>query len=199
MFFYRKADEMAVRTKQQEHILEGTIRVFNKKGLKFTMDDLAHELGMSKKTIYVSYKEKKGLFFDMVDYLFDNIAGKKKEVLEDKSLDTIGKIKSILGVMPESYSEIDFRQLYSLREKYPEIYKKVEERLETGWDEIIVLIEQGIKEGVVRDIPVFLVKTMFEASLEQFFARDVLVQNKISYNEALENVVEIIVDGIVAK
>jgi AcrR family transcriptional regulator len=201
MFFliYRKADEMAVRSKQQEHILEGTIRVFNKKGLKFTMDDLAHELGMSKKTIYVSYKEKKGLFFDMVDYLFDNIAGKKKEVLEDKSLDTIEKIKRILGVMPESYSEIDFRQLYSLREKYPEIYKKVEERLETGWDEIIVLIEQGIKEGVVRDIPVFLVKTMLEASLEQFFARDVLVQNKISYNEALENVVEIIVDGIAAR
>ena len=135
----------------------------------------------------------------MVDYLFDNIAGKKKEVLEDKSLDTIQKIKRILGVMPESYSEIDFRQLYSLREKYPEIYKKVEERLETGWDEIIVLIEQGIKEGVVRDIPVFLVKTMLEASLEQFFARDVLVQNKISYNEALENVVEIIVDGIAAR
>ncbi|MCR4617834.1 MAG: TetR/AcrR family transcriptional regulator [Lachnospiraceae bacterium] len=187
------------RTKQQEHILEGTIRVFNKKGMKFTMDDLAHELSMSKKTIYVSYKEKNGLFFDMVDYLFDNIAWKKKEVIEDKSLTTTEKIKKILGVMPESYSEIDFRQLYMLRDKYPDIYRKVEERLETGWDETISLIEQGIKEGVVRDIPIFLVKTMLEASLEQFFSRDVLVQNKMTYSEALKNVVEIIVDGISAK
>ena len=106
---------MAERTKQQEHILEGTIRVYNKKGLKFTMDDLAHELGMSKKTIYVSYKEKNELFFDMVDYLFDNIAEKKEEVLNDSKLSTTERVKIILGVMPESYSEIDFRQLYLLR------------------------------------------------------------------------------------
>ena len=187
---------MSERTEQQVHILEGTIRVFNKKGLKFTMDDLARELGMSKKTIYVSYDDKQELFYDMVDYLFENIREKKQEVVNDKKLSTLDKIRKILGVMPESYSEIDFKQLYMLREKYPEVYSKVEEKLETGWEETIALIEQGIKEGVVRDIPIFLIKTMLEASLEQFFARDVLVQNKISYNEALRNVVEILVDGI---
>lgn len=190
---------MNERSEQQVHILEGTIRVFNKKGLKFTMDDLAKELGMSKKTIYVSYDDKQELFYDMVDYLFENIREKKQEVLNDKKLSTLDKIRKILGVMPESYSEIDFKQLYMLREKYPEVYSKVEEKLETGWEETIALIEQGIKEGVVRDIPIFLIKTMLEASLEQFFARDVLVQNKISYNEALRNVVEILVDGITIK
>lgn len=190
---------MADRTKQQEHILEGTIRVFNKKGLKFTMDDLAHELGMSKKTIYVSYKEKNELFFDMVDYLFDNIAEKKEEVLNDSKLSTTEKVKKILGVMPESYSEIDFRQLYMLRDKYPDIYRKVEERLETGWEDTISLIEKGIKEGVIRDIPIFLVKTMLESSLEQFFSRDILLKNKMTYNEALAGVVDIIVDGIAVR
>ena len=174
---------MAERSEQQVHILEGTIRVFNRKGLKFTMDDLAKELGMSKKTIYVSYDDKQELFYDMVDYLFENIHDKKAEVVADKNLTTLEKVKKILGVMPESYSEIDFKQLYLLRDKYPE-------------EETIALIEKGIKEGVIRDIPVFLVKTMLEASLEQFFARDVLVKNGISYNDALKNVVEIIVDGI---
>ena len=190
---------MNTRSDQQIHILEGTIRVFNKKGLKFTMDDLAKELGMSKKTIYVSYDDKQELFYDMVDYLFENIREKKQEVVNDKKLSTLDKIKKILGVMPESYSEIDFKQLYMLREKYPEVYRKVEGKLETGWEETIALIEQGIKEGVIRDIPIFLIKTMLEASLEQFFARDVLVSNKISYNDALKNVVEIIVDGITIK
>mgnify|MGYP000516614089 CR=1 FL=1 len=37
---------------QKEVILEGTIKAFNEKGLKFTMDDVAKILGMSKKTIY---------------------------------------------------------------------------------------------------------------------------------------------------
>lgn len=188
-----------LRSNQQIHILEGTIRVFNRKGLKFTMDDLAKELGMSKKTIYVSYTDKEQLFLDMVDYLFDNISEKKLQVIDDKSLNTVEKIRKILGVMPDSYSDIDFRQLFSLRDKYPNIYRQVENRLETGWDETISLIEQGKKEGVVRNIPTFLVKTMLEASLEQFFSRDVLIENKISYSDALESVVDILVDGIATK
>lgn len=188
-----------MRTEQQMHILEGTIRVFNRKGLKFTMDDLAKELGMSKKTIYVCYNDKEALFFDMVDYLFDSISDQKQEVIEDMSLNTVEKIRKILGVMPESYKDIDFRQLYLLKDKYPNIYKKVEERLESGWDSTIELIEKGIKEGVIRDVPVRIVKMMLEASLEQFFQRDVLIKNGLSYSEALDDVVEILVNGIVVR
>lgn len=188
-----------MRTEQQKHILEGTIQVFNRKGLKFTMDDLAKELGMSKKTIYVCYNDKEALFFDMVDYLFDNISSQKQSVIDDESLTTVEKIRKILGVMPESYKDIDFRQLYSLKDKFPTIYKKVEERLESGWDSTIELIEAGIKEGVIRPIPVRIVKMMLEASLEQFFQRDVLIQNGLTYNQALDDVVEILVNGIVVR
>ena len=44
-------------------ILEATIKVFNKKGLKFTMDDIASELSMSKKTIYTVFKDKETMFY----------------------------------------------------------------------------------------------------------------------------------------
>ena len=37
---------------QREEILEGTLQAFNQKGLKFTMDDVARILHMSKKKIY---------------------------------------------------------------------------------------------------------------------------------------------------
>lgn len=33
-------------------------------------------------------------------------------------------------------------------------------------------------------------------NVEQFFQRDILITNQISYNEALEEVVNILVDGI---
>ena len=41
----------------KENIMQGTLQAFNQKGLKFTMDDIAKILGISKKTIYqaVSY------------------------------------------------------------------------------------------------------------------------------------------------
>jgi hypothetical protein len=92
--------------------------------------------------------------------------------------------------------DIDFRQLYMLRDKYPKIYEKVEERLENGWELTISLIEQGMKEGVVRPVKIPVLKMMFEASLEQFFRRDVLISNKMTYQDGLAEVVDIIVDGI---
>ena len=58
------------------------------------------------------------------------------------------------------------------------------------------MIQQGIDEGVIRPIRIPILKMMLEASLEQFFMRDVLIENKISYQEGLEDVVEILVDGI---
>ena len=180
----------------REAILDGTIKAFNKKGLKFTMDDIAAQLGISKKTIYTVFSDKNSLISEMVDYCFDFIKESEKRVLEDNSLDTVEKIRAILGVLPDGYKDIDFRQLYLLKDKYPKIYKKVEQRLETGWETTIALLEQGMREGKIRTVKIPILKTMMEATIEQFFRRDVLIANKISYQEALDEVVNILVDGI---
>lgn len=180
----------------RETILEGTMQAFNQKGLKFTMDDIAAQLSISKKTIYTVFKDKDSLISEMVDYCFDTIKESEQRVLNNNRLSTVEKVRAILGVLPEGYRDIDFRQLYLLKDKYPVIYKKVEQRLETGWEKTIELIEQGMKEGSIREIKIPILKTMLEATIEQFFQRDVLIENKISYNEALEEVVNILVDGI---
>ena len=183
----------------KEMILEGTLEVFNRKGIKFTMDDIAKALNISKKTIYTVFDDKESLFMAMVDYLFDSIKESEKQVLLDESLNTQEKIRKILGVMPESYKNVDFRQLYMLRDKYPAIYERVEERLETGWESTIALLEQGIREGVIRKVNISIVKMVLEASLEQFFQRDILIRNDMRYTDALDEVVHVIMDGITAR
>ena len=183
----------------REDILCSTLEVFNFKGLKFTMDDVARNLGISKKTIYTVFKDKEHLFLELVDYLFDEIKEEERKVYMDESLDTVEKVRRILGVMPAGYKDIDFRQLYLLKDKYPKIYKKVEQRLENGWESTITLIEQGIEEGVIRPIKIPILKMMLEASLEQFFERDVLVENRITYQEGLDEVVNVLVDGILTR
>ena len=180
----------------KETILEGTLEVFNKKGIKFTMEDIAKVLSISKKTIYTVFEDKESMVMAMVDYLFDSIKESEEQVLRDGNLSTLEKTRKILGVMPESYKNVDFRQLYLLREKYPAIYARVEERLETGWEGAIALLEQGMREGVIRKVSIPIVKMMLEASLEQFFQRDILIRNDLGYMEALEEVVNVIMDGI---
>lgn len=183
----------------KEKILEATIKVFNRKGLKFTMDDIASELSMSKKTIYTVFRDKESMFFAMVDYCFDKIKESESEILSDDSLSTVEKIRGVLAVLPSGYKDVDFRQLYTLKDKYPNTYSRVEERLETGWEKTIALINQGIEEGSIRPVNVNLLKSMLEATIEQFFQRDILIRNQISYAEALEEVVNIFVDGIVKR
>ena len=56
-----------------------------------------------------------------------------------------------------------------------------------------------MKEGVLKPVNIGLFKTVFEAALEKFFAKDVLLKEGISYADALESVVNIMVDGIVVK
>lgn len=180
----------------REKILEQTLLIFNQKGLKFTMDDIAKEMGISKKTIYTVFNDKEELFLAAVDYMFDSIKEGEAAVLENDNMPTVEKIRAVLGVMPDGYKEVDFRQLYVLKDKYPRIYAKVEERLENGWEKTIALIEQGMEEGVIRKVSIPIVKVMMEASLEQFFQRDILIRNGLTYQEALSEVVNILVDGM---
>lgn len=180
----------------REQILNATLKVFNKKGLKFTMDDIASELSISKKTIYAVFKDKESLFMQMVDFTFDSIKDSEQKILLNEDLNTVAKIRAVLGVLPESYKDIEFRQLYMLKDKYPVIYSRVEERLESGWETTIALLEKGMEEGVIRHVSIPVFKTMLEATIEQFFKRDVLVINEISYAEALDEMVAILVEGI---
>jgi AcrR family transcriptional regulator len=186
-------------SRQRRAILEATLRVFNQKGLKFTMDDIARAQGISKKTIYTVFRDKEEMFLALVDYIFDAVKEAEQAILQNEALDTKTKLREVLRVLPERYREVDFRQLYSLKEKYPTIYRQVELRLETGWEDTIALLERGMAEGVLRPVPIPLVKLMLEAVLEQFFQRDILVQNGLTYQQALDEVVDVLLFGIESK
>ena len=180
----------------KETILKGTLHVINDKGLKFTMDDIAERLKISKKTLYKFFDDKEALFLAMVDYMFDTIKESERKVIENEQLSTVEKIHKVLGVLPEGYKDVDLRQLYLLKDKYPKIYDQVEIRLETGWETIIELLEQGIAEGCIQPVKIPILKMMMEASVEQFFQRDILIRNNITYQDALDEVVNILMEGI---
>ena len=182
--------------RNRARILEGTIRVYRRKGLKLTMDDIAAELGMSKKSIYAAYRSKDELFISMVDTIFDGIRESKRGIIEDPGLSTMQKIHAVLGAMPESYADIEFSGLSGLKESFPKVYDRLEYRLETDWESTLALMSRGIEEGVIRPVSLPVVKVTLESTLEKFFQSDALIKNGLSYSEALRELVDIIVKGI---
>lgn len=188
--------------KEQEvklKIIEGTIDEFNEKGFKFTMDDIARRLNISKKTIYSVFRDKESLFFEMVDYCFRAIKESEQQILENQELDVIEKIEQILIVLPDRYKNIDFRQIYEMQEKYPKIFKKIQFRIESDWEPTIRLFEQAMEEGRMKKLPIPIIKTMVEASIERFISSKVLIENEIEYEEALHLMVEIMMQGLLVR
>ncbi len=182
----------------EEKIMNAAIEEFSEKGLKFTMDDVAKHLGISKKTLYKVFASKEDLLVGIADTCFRDIKKSEQEITDDPDMDIVTKIEKILIVLPEKYQNIGLSMLYQLYEKYPKIYKRVAEYLTTDWDNTIKLIQQGIEEGKIRPIAIPILKAMVESTIQTFMASDVLVENHLTYEKGMQEMVKIIMEGIKA-
>jgi len=179
-----------------ERILEGALKVFREKGPKFTMDDLASEMKMSKKTLYTIFRDKNELMCEMMDYAFDLIKASEDKVYNNPDLTLIEKIRGILSVLPESHYGFDYSAMHQLAEKYPMAYTKMVERLDGGWEKTLDLLRQGMEDGLIREMDLNIFKLVYEASVDKLLMGDFLKENKIDYPTALAEVVDVMVDGI---
>lgn len=180
----------------KEEIIDAVIEEFNEKGLKFTMDDISRRLGISKRTLYTYVEDKETLFIEMVDYVFSAIKESEKAILNDNSLDIIDKIKKILIVLPVKYKTLDYRQLYDLKSKFPRTYAKIENRLETDWEPTLQLLDQAMKEGRIRHISLPVFQAIISGTIENFLSRTLLIDNGITYEKALDEMLDIIINGL---
>ena len=180
-------------------ILDEAARLFDEKGIRFTMDDLARSLAMSKKTIYTVFRTKRSIMTATLDRFFAEAYREQENILKDKSLSTTEQLRRIIGSVPERYAGHDLSQLYTLKDRYPYVYRHWVKCREEYWEAVEVLIERGIDEGVIRPASLPILKSMFQRTIEQFFQSDILIKNKISYKDALSEVADILLDGITVK
>ena len=183
-------------TRQQ--IMDAVIDQFNEKGMKFTMDDISRELHISKKTIYKEFDDKDELFFATVDYGFSAIKKKEAEIIADESLNLVDKISRLIVCLPDNYKNIDFRRVYQLKDKYPKVYMKVAERVESDWGETEKLLNQAMDQGLIKRVPIQLIKLMVEGAIEKFLSSEELSYTEFSYEESLNMMIDVIMNGIKA-
>ena len=180
----------------RQSIMDSVINQFNLKGMKFTMDDISKELHISKKTIYKEFNDKDELFLATVEYGFSAIKRKEAEVLADDSLGLVDKIARLIVCLPDSYRNIDFRRVYQLREKYPDVYAQVAKRIESDWEETEKLLSKAMDEGLIKKVPIPILKLTIEGAIEKFLSSDELSRTEVSYEDSLNDMIDIIINGI---
>ena len=178
----------------KEEIMNAVLEEFQDKGLKFTMDDIA----MSKKTLYEIFRDKDTLFDEMVAHTFSKIKEEERKVLDNPELSIVEKIRKIMIVLPGRYENLNVKQIALLEQKYPKVYRQIQKRLESDWEPTIALLREGMEAGQIRRISIPVLKAMLEGTIGQFFSTDVLSGETVSYAQALEDMMDIIMHGIEA-
>ena len=181
---------------QKNKIMLAVQTEFNEKGIKFIMDDIAKRMGMSKKTLYLLFEDKTALFEEMVEFTFRGIKQAQDEILNDDHLSTVDKIRRVMIADPGGYSSLNMESITQIKVKFPEIYRRIQAHLESGWEPTIDLLLKGMDEGVIRRVNPYSVKMMVEGTIEHLLATNELEKQSMTYNQALESMMDILMRGI---
>jgi len=182
----------------QEKILKTSLELFFKYGIKhITMDDIAKELGMSKKTIYQFYKEKD----DLVNQLC-SLELKEKEIEFDEmnstAKDPIHEIMLISDKMREMLQNINPLFFLDLQKFYPSAFQKFQSFKENcAYRNVYANIKKGIELGVYRsDLDADFVSRLRIAQIDMLMFGNYFTYEKISFAKTHALVLDIFVFGI---
>lgn len=179
-----------------ERCLEKTMELVSEQGTHFTMSGLATALGVSKKTLYQMFDSKEELLVAVAEHGFAQIKRCEQQVLRDPTLTLTEKIRRLVIVLPEQYQKVDWYRIEVVAEKYPAVYRCIRRHLETGWEPTLALLQQGIDEGVLAPFSLPVFQGMVIGSMEYFLTAPAFPQSGMSYQQALDAMMEILMKGM---
>lgn len=165
-------------------------------GLRFSMDDLAVRLGVSKKTIYKYYLSKADILDVLVEQTLGDMEKKAAAIIEDPDLSFVQKLTGVMAVAPEHYDLTDIRILNDMKKLFPEQWERIDSFLQSDWEQIRGLVEEGIESGYIKDFNVPLMMKVIIASVNTTLDQKFYLENQITTEKALEDIVSILLNGI---
>jgi AcrR family transcriptional regulator len=137
--------------KELQNILEKVGELYNKFGIKsVTMDDVARELGISKKTLYQYVENKNELVAKVLDHLLHEKDCSFKEISK-KDQNAIEELLEVGVHIMKSFRDYNPSTEYDLKKYYPDLFTKLHQvRRDRMHESILKNIQKGKKEGLFR-------------------------------------------------
>lgn len=177
-----------------------TLELIEKKGFKFTTEDLAKTLSTSKRTIYTYFSNKDEIIDKTIDFVFNEISKSDAEILNNEQSTLVQKITLYFQNIPDTYNLSSIiRYMDHLQRLYPKQWEKLNKHLDTFWNDIIKLIEEGIKTEELNEINTTILKIILTETHKKLLNSDFLADKNISFNSGLKAISDIILYGIVKK
>ena len=147
----------------KDKILDAAMHDFAAHGIKAVrMDDIAQELGISKRTLYEIYENKEVMLYEGVK--------KFMAIRDERVVLMVSECSNVMDVLMRIYSlkVAEFKQVnpnfYSDIGKYPMVKRLLEEDRKNNHQRTLTFMKRGVSEGYFRkDVDYMLVIRMFDA------------------------------------
>ena len=176
----------------KESILKKSGEIFLKFGFKsVTMDDIANELGISKKTIYKYFKNKVELVDQATEYIH-NLMHTEVLKIYDMGYNAIEENFEANKVFKGFMQNSDDSPVYQLKKYYPETYKKIMTQEFCLFKYCLSNnVEKGIRDGLFRaNINVEQIVKFYFSLVMSVHDSDLYTYSKNTINKLELNVLE---------
>lgn len=162
-----------------------------------TMDEIANQLGVSKKTIYQYYADKDSLVDAVME---DEIQRSRSECMAcaGEAVNAIDEIFSILDNLEQHFANINPSVFYDLERFHHRAFKKFQVHKEEFICKMFVSnMEKGIAQGLYRpDINVEILARYRMAGIMLMYNQDVFPAAKFPFIELQREIVEHFLFGL---
>lgn len=175
--------------------------LFLQYGIKsLSMDDIARELGISKKTLYHHFKDKKDVVMQVVTRAMESLDCKMSNIIKENSLNAIDILFFVSKEIAENRKNMNPNINFDLQKYYPDAWFLVNEhRKKHIFGKIYLNMEQGIKEGLYRnDFNIDVIAKLYEEQVNNLslWGKDTL---NVSFDVILETVFVYHIRGIASQ
>lgn len=182
-------------------ILDGARRYFFAHGFRgVSMDDLAAELGMSKKTLYSRFDTKQRLLEAVIDEQFRRVSEECAGILAAKDREFPTTLQDFLACIQRHTAAIQPPFLKDMRQEAPETFHRVE-RLRCALIERYFgeLMRRGRVGGFIRkDIPAVIIIEILLAAVQAIVNPVRMEEMDLTVKSGCALITKVVLEGALA-
>lgn len=185
----------------KERILSEAERLFWKYGVRsVTMEDIAHQLGISKKTIYQHFSDKEAILCQVIK---ERIEADETEMrcMVDTTANPIEELMMVLEMMRLKQDQVSPNLLIDIKRHYPQAFALFRKYMDIQlMKSILENIQKGISEGLYRkDINPAILARMRIEQIEMAFNNDFFPTSQYTTLEIQQELIHHFVRGMLTE
>ncbi len=187
-----------IENKDEKRIVESALTRFTEFGFsKVTMDEIASDTGMSKKTVYKFFPSKETLLTAVVHINLRRVEKAVHEiVISEKPIEE--RLVELFALVGKTIRKLSRPFMADIQKFLPSLWKEIDIfRRERILSQLLQMFKQAKKEGVFReDVDPDLFYMIMMATIQGIMNPQFLSQQSFSAEEAFRGIFRIMYEGV---